>query len=125
MYALGKKTRAKEFDGYSGSSEIEKKDIHYNWDIGQFFVSGFTDKEKESDGKVVFLKNVGDKVTLWFNLKQNISELNGNKDLKITDDTEGYDQYFETERTDFGIDTCTPLTKKVNVLVLEDEIIED
>ena len=101
-YALGKKTRAKEFDGYSGSSEIEKKDIHYNWDIGQFFVSGFTDKVKESDGNVVFLKNVGDKVTLWFNLKQNINELNGDKDLKITDDTEGYDQYFETERTDFG-----------------------
>ena len=101
-YALGKKTRAKEFDGYSGSSEIEKKDIHYNWDIGQFFVGGFTDKVKESDGNVVFLKNVGDKVTLWFNLKQNINELNGDKDLKITDDTEGYDQYFETERTDFG-----------------------
>ena len=101
-YALGKKIRAKEFDGYSGSSEIEKKDIHYNWDIGQFFVSGFTDKVKESDGNVVFLKNVGDKVTLWFNLKQNINELNGDKDLKITDDTEGYDQYFETERTDFG-----------------------
>ena len=101
-YALGKKTRVKEFDGYSGSSEIEKKDIHYNWDIGQFFVSGFTDKVKESDGNVVFLKNVGDKVTLWFNLKQNINELNGDKDLKITDDTEGYDQYFETERTDFG-----------------------
>lgn len=101
-YALGKKTRAKKFDGYSGSSEIEKKDIHYNWDIGQFFVSGFTDKVKESDGNVVFLKNVGDKVTLWFNLRQNINELNGDKDLKITDDTEGYDQYFETERTDFG-----------------------
>ena len=101
-YALGKKTRVKEFDGYSGSSEIEKKDIHYNWDIGQFFVSGFTDKVKESDGNIVFLKNVGDKVTLWFNLNQNINELNGDKDLKITDDTEGYDQYFETERTDFG-----------------------
>ena len=101
-YALGKKTRAKEFDGYSGSSEIDKKDIHYNWDIGQFFVSGFTDKVKEADGNIAFLKNVGDKVTLWFNLKQNINELNGDKDLKITDDTEGYDQYFETERTDFG-----------------------
>ena len=101
-YALGKKTRVHEFDGYSGSSEIEKKDIHYNWDIGQFFVSGFTDKVKESDGNIVFLKNVGDKVTLWFNLNQNINELNGDKDLKITDDTEGYDKYFETERTDFG-----------------------
>nr|WP_296192640.1 hypothetical protein [uncultured Anaerobutyricum sp.] len=102
IYALGKKTRVQEFDGYSGSSEIEKKDIHYNWDIGQFFVSGFTDKVKESDGNIVFLKNVGDKVTLWFNLNQNINELNGDKDLKITDDTEGYDKYFETERTDFG-----------------------
>lgn len=101
-YALGKKTRVKEFDGYSGSSEIEKKDIHYNWDIGQFFVSGFTDKVKEPDGNIVFLKNVGNKVTLWFNLNQNINELNGDKDLKITDDTEGYDKYFETERTDFG-----------------------
>lgn len=102
IYALGKKTRVQEFDGYSGSSEIEKKDIHYNWDIGQFFVSGFTDKVKESDGNIVFLKNMGDKVTLWFNLNQNINELNGDKDLKITDDTEGYDKYFETERTDFG-----------------------
>lgn len=102
IYALGKKTRVQEFDGYSGSSEIEKKDIHYNWDIGQFFVSGFTNKVKESDGNIVFLKNVGDKVTLWFNLNQNINELNGDKDLKITDDTEGYDKYFETERTDFG-----------------------
>ena len=65
-------------------------------------MSGFTDKVKESDGNIVFLKNVGDKVTLWFNLNQNINELNGDKDLKITDDTEGYDKYFETERTDFG-----------------------
>lgn len=101
-YALGKKIRAKEFDGYSGSSEIGKKDIHYNWDVGQFFVSGFTDKIKESNGNVVFLKNIGDQVTLWFNLKQNINELNGDKNLKITADTEGYDQYFETEKTDFG-----------------------
>lgn len=101
-YALGEKTRVKEFDGYSGSSEIKKDDIHYGWDIGQFFVSGYTDKVKESDGNVVFLKNVGDTVTLWFNLKQDINKLNGNEDLKITADTEGYDQYFETPRTNFG-----------------------
>ena len=63
-YALGKKTRAKEFNDYRENQEIAKKDIHYNWDIGQFFVSGFTDKVKEFDGNVVFLKNVGDKVTL-------------------------------------------------------------
>ncbi len=101
-YALGEKVRVKEFDGYSGSAEIDKKDVHYGWDIGQFFVSGYTDKVKEADGNVVFLKNVGDKVTLWFNLMQNIEELDGNEDLKITADTEGYDQYFETPRTNFG-----------------------
>lgn len=101
-YALGEKTRVKEFDGYSGSSEIKKDDVHYGWDIGQFFVSGYTDKVKESDGNVVFLKNVGDTVTLWFNLQQDINKLNGDEDLKITADTEGFDQYFETPRTNFG-----------------------
>lgn len=101
-YALGQKTRVKEFDGYSGSTSIDKDDIHYGWDIGQFFVSGYTDKVKESDGNVVFLKNVGDTVTLWFNLKQDIDKLNGNEDLRITADTEGYDQHFETPRTNFG-----------------------
>lgn len=101
-YALGEKTRVKEFDGYSGSSEIKKDDVHYGWDIGQFFVSGYTDKVKESDGNVVFLKNVGDTVTLWFNLQQDINKLNGDEDLKITADTEGFDQYFETPRINFG-----------------------
>lgn len=101
-YALGNKTRVEEFDGYFGSEKIDKKDDHYGWDIGQFFVSGYTDKVKESNGNVVFLKNVGDKVTLWFNLAQDINKLNGNEDLRITADTEGYDQYFETPRTDFG-----------------------
>lgn len=101
-YALGEKTRVKEFDGYSGSSEIKKDDVHYGWDIGQFFVSGYTDKVKESDGNVVFLKNVGDTVTLWFNLQQDINKLNGDEDLKIAADTEGFDQYFETPRINFG-----------------------
>ena len=57
---------------------------------------------KESDGNVVFLKNVGDTVTLWFNLQQDINKLNGDEDLKITADTEGFDQYFETPRINFG-----------------------
>lgn len=101
-YALGKETRAGKFDGYAESEEIGEKDIHYNWDIGQFFVSGFTDKIKEPNGDVIFLKNVGDQIRLWFHLKQNINELNGDKDLKITADTAGYDQYFGTQKTDFG-----------------------
>lgn len=50
----------------------------------------------------MFLKNLGDKVTLWFNLSQNINALNGQDNLFISDDAAGFDQYFETPRTDFG-----------------------
>ena len=101
-YSLGTKVRAKNFDGYFGEKLIDKNDVHYGWDLGTFFVSGYTDEVTDADGNMVFLKNVGDKVTLWFNLNQNINGLNGKKNLSITADTEGYDQYFETPKMDFG-----------------------
>lgn len=102
-YNIGKKVRTKKFEGYSGEQAIVKdKDSHDGWDLGQFFISGHTEKQKGTNGEMVFLKNVGDKVTLSFNLKQNINKLNGNKNLYISADTEGYDQYFETPRMDFG-----------------------
>ena len=65
-------------------------------------MSGYTDEVKGSDGNMVFLKNVGDKVTLWFRLNQDINKLNGNKKLSITADGAGSDQYFETPAMDFG-----------------------
>ena len=101
-YSLGSRVRAKDFDGYSGEEAIDTDDPHYGWNLGNFFVSGYTDEIAGPDGNVVFLKNVGDKVTLWFNLGQNISALNGKDNLSITADTEGYDQYFETPRMNFG-----------------------
>ena len=101
-YSLGEKVRAKNFDGYFGEELIEYGDSHYGWELGNFFVSGYTDEVVKDDGSVVFLKNVGDKVTLWFNLNQNIDALNGNEKLSITADTEGYDQYFETPKMNFG-----------------------
>ena len=101
-YSLGSKVRTKEFEGYFGEKPIDKKDIHCGWDLGEFNVTGFTDKVKDNDGNMVFLKNVGDKVTLWFNLEQNIDKLNDDEDLSITADTEGYDQYFETKTMNFG-----------------------
>lgn len=101
-YSLGTKVRAKNFDGYFGEKLIDKNDIHYGWDLGNFFVSEYTDEVTDADGNMVFLKNVGDKVTLWFNLNQNINGLNDKKNLSITADTEGYDQYFETPKMDFG-----------------------
>lgn len=101
-YSLGEKVRAKNFDGYFGEELIKQDDSHYGWELGNFFVSGYTDEVVKNDGSVVFLKNVGDKVTLWFNLNQNIDALNGKEKLSITADTEGYDQYFETPKMNFG-----------------------
>ena len=101
-YNMGSKVRVENFDGYYGQTDISKDDIHYGWDIGNFFVSGYTDKIPNDDGSVVFLKNVGDKVTLWFDLQQNIDAIKDNTALSVTADSEGYDQYFETPRTDFG-----------------------
>ena len=101
-YSLGEKVRVKNFDGYFGEELIEQGDSHYGWELGNFFVSGYTDEIAKDDGSVVFLKNVGDKVTLWFKLNQNINGLNGKENLSITADTEGYDQYFETPKMNFG-----------------------
>lgn len=101
-YNLGEKVRAKNFDGYTGIDKIEKKDPHYGWDLGQFYVSGYTEEIITDKDDIVFLKNVGDKVTLWFNLEEDINRLNGDKDLAISVDSEGYDEYFETPRMNFG-----------------------
>lgn len=101
-YSLGTRVRVKNFDGYFGEELIENNDPHYGWKLGDFFVSGYTDEVSEADGNIVFLKNVGDKVTLWFKLNQNINALNGKKKLSITEDNEGYDQYFETAKMNFG-----------------------
>lgn len=101
-YSWDDRVRVDQHDGYFGEKPIDEKDIHYKWKIGDFFVTGFTSKEPGPDGNMVFLKNVGDKVTLGFNLKHNIDALNGNEKLSITADEEGHDQYFETARMDFG-----------------------
>ena len=102
-YRMGETVKVSHSETYSGKEQIEKDDLHYGWDLGQFFVSGFTDHAKEKDdGTPVFLKNVGDVVTLWFNLQQNIDALNGDADVTILYDEEGSDQYFQTPTTIFG-----------------------
>lgn len=100
-FSLGDKSRVYS-EGYTKESKIEKDDVHYGWDLGEFFVSGFTANTKDSNGNNVFLKNAGDKVTLWFNLSQDINKLNNKDGLYIGDDNDGYDEYFETPRIDFG-----------------------
>lgn len=97
-FTLGKVVNTSKDNGYSDEIDIDKDDPHYGWTLGEFYVSGFTSK---TDGNV-FLKNVGDRVTLWFKLEQDIDCLNGNEKLVIADDKDGYDKYFQTPQTDFG-----------------------
>lgn len=97
-FTLGETVYAGNDDGFSKNMDIENGNPHYGWDIGSFFVSGYTDKTDDN----VFIKTVGDKVSLWFSLKQtNLNKLNGNKDLYVAEDINGFDQYFKTEKTNF------------------------
>lgn len=97
---LGQKTLTKKDKGYDGSQDVDKSDPHFGWDLGTFIVNGYT-RDTEDNGVPVFLKNVGDKVVLWFRLSQNINKLNGNSALSIAEDTNGYDKHFEVAGTNF------------------------
>ena len=99
---LGETVRTNENKGYTGKKSIEIDDPHYGWELGQFFVSGYTRDTENNDGDPVFLKNVGDQITLWFNLKQDIDKLNGSDLLEIAADKDGYDQQFQTPKTNTG-----------------------
>lgn len=98
---LGQKINTGKDNGYSGNKGIDVDDPHYGWDIGYFFVNGYTREETEDDGTPVFLKNVNDQVTLWFHLSEDISALNGDDALTINEDTNGYDKAFEVDKTNF------------------------
>ena len=87
-------------NGYSKKNDIVKNDPHYGWKLGKFAISGFSAKE-EKDGKIILLKNVGDEITLYFNLMQDINKLDGNKNLYITNDKNGYDNEFKIKQTNF------------------------
>lgn len=69
---LGSKVRTKS-EGYQGSAAMDNDDPHFGWEIGQFFVGGFTDYEDDTEGNPIFLKNNGDKLSLWFELQQDIN----------------------------------------------------
>lgn len=86
--------------GYANAERIKEDDPHYGWQLGRFVVSGFTSR---IDGDTpVFLKNVGDEVALSFILDQDIDALNGNEEIRIHEDEDGYDEHFGIERQIFG-----------------------
>ena len=103
---LGSKVRTKS-EGYVGSTTMDNDDPHFGWDIGRFFVGGFTDYETDTEGNPIFLKNNGDRLSLWFELQQDIDKCYGNSAIRVIADTQGSDADFEVpggvnQTTDFG-----------------------
>ena len=97
---LGEVVNTGKDTGFSDNDSLTSKDPHYGWTLGTFFVNGYTRETKDNiSGSPIFLKNVGDRVTLWFHLKQDINKLNGKNNLRISEDKNGYDQYFQTDKT--------------------------
>ena len=89
-------------NGYSEDNEISWGDPHFGWELGYFYVTGYSQVTQDSDGNALILKNVGDEVNLWFYLAQDIDHLDGRDDLAISDDTNGYDKRVGIDKTDFG-----------------------
>ena len=101
-YYLGSPVNAGKDTGFSKKDPIKEDDPHYGWELGRFFVSGYTRVNTDDKKNPVFLKNVGDKVTLWFNLEQDIKKLNGSDTSVISTDIDGYDEYFGISKTNMG-----------------------
>ena len=101
-YYLGESVKTGWDNGYKGEEKITEGDVHFNWKIGEFYVDGFTSTVKGDDNTPIFLKNVGDKVQLWFSLKQDIEKLNDDENLSISEDSNGSDDYFSVPKTNFG-----------------------
>ena len=101
-YELGDVTKVKSAQGYFDQVEMEEGDAHYGWRLGTFFVSGFSSYVEEDDKTIVFLKNVGDTVTLGFQLFEDINSLNNDPNLKISIEKKGSDKEFQISSTEFG-----------------------
>lgn len=101
-YYMGTLVNTGKDNGYSGNKSITKKDLHFDWELGRFYVDGFSRVEGKHTDNPVVIKNTGDEVTLWFSLEQNINKLDGKKNLVINSDKNGYDEVFDVAKSDFG-----------------------
>lgn len=104
-YSLTKeldRVRTEHDKGFANAEEIGKDDPHFGWGLGTFNIQGYTEVVKDADGTPVFLKNVGDELILGFDLKWNIDKLGKDGNVRINEDSNGYDVGFEVEPTDFG-----------------------
>lgn len=91
-------------NGYdiASAQALDIKDPHFGWSLGHFTVNGYTDESEINDnGNIVFLKNVGDEIALWFTLEQDIDALNGDSSLSISEDKKAYDKNYQIKETNF------------------------
>ncbi len=113
VYYLGSTVNAGTDDGYSKDGALTEKDPHYGWSLGRFYVTGFTNIQREGN-KVTFLKTAGDDIKLKFRLGQEIDQLNGDEALTINDDSNGYDQRFGITKSDTGFGRGTLIIRQTD-----------
>ena len=88
-------------NGFSKKEPIKPNDPHSGWQIGRFYIEGFTSVD-DTNGKIVVLKNVGDQIKFGFQLYQDINCLNGDNTLSINDDENNTDTQLQVPKQDFG-----------------------
>lgn len=102
VFYIGTAVNAGLDTGYNETNEFSRDDWHFGWNLGQFIISGYTSETENAQGHPVFLKTTDDQIKLTFRLDQNLDALNGNENLKVNADTDGYNQHFGIDKTDFG-----------------------
>lgn len=102
IFYLGSPVNAGLDTGFNESNEVTRQDSHFGWSLGRFAISGYTAMAETANGTPIFLKTEDDKISLSFELDQDINALNGNESLTVNEDSDGYDQYFQIDRTNFG-----------------------
>ena len=100
-YDLGQVVNTGTDSGFRGEQALRKGDPHFDWSIGRFYLTGYSDVAEE-DRVVVFRVPSGGHVTLWFELEQRIDMLNGDPALSISQDTNGRDDDLGVPEQDFG-----------------------
>lgn len=99
--------------GYSEDNPIEESDPHFGWSLGSFYISGFTSVQRD-DGDITFLKTADDTIALHFRLDQDINCLDGNNNLCISDDTDGYDELLGVKKSSNGFGRGTLIVRQTN-----------
>lgn len=97
---LGERKKYKSNSGYNEQEGLDN-DVHNGWHLGKFFLEGFT-KYTEKNNDNILLKNVGDSIKLSFKLEQDVDKLNNNRNLAISNDIDGRDEYFGVQKEEAG-----------------------